>query len=207
MTATVPAGASTELLATQPAAEPPSVSRQASASLTPSGPDAFLRRYRWALAGAALSVLLVALVWLASLPTGVDSPARTVAEGSRLAASVKVADVEVLIVSKRGALSVQVAYPTPKGWLGAPLRAAPSNAVAAWAGTEGDGAIPALAVVFGRAPGASVEIEWADGRRSTVRTASDGVYVAARDRNVGSARVRVLNAAGASVIEIEGPSS
>lgn len=173
--------------------------------LVPPAAAAFLHRHRWSLGGAALSVLVIALVWLASLPTGADSPARTVIEGSRLAASVEVADVEVLIVSKRGALSVQVAYPTSKGWLGAPLPAAPSNAVAAWAATSGDGAIPALAVVYGRAPGASVEIEWADGRRTTVPTASDGVYVAARGRYVRWARVRVVDAAGASVVEIDGP--
>lgn len=194
MTATAPAGASIERRLKHLAAEQPNAA-----------PEAFLRQHRWSLGGAALSVLLVALVWLASVPTGADSAARTVGEGSRLAARAEVADVEVLILSERGALSVQVAYPSPKGWLGAPLPAAPSNAVAAWAGTRGEGAIPALAVVYGRAPGSTVEVEWADGRRTTVRAASDGVYVAARDRYVASVKVRVLDAAGASILEIEGP--
>lgn len=205
MTATEPPGASAALLVTHLAAEQPNASPEEGPALTPPAAASFLQRHRWLIGGAALSVLLIALVWLASLPTGADAPARTVGEGARLAASAEVADVEVLIVSKRGALSVQVAYRSPKGWLGAPLPAAPSNAVAAWAGTNGDGPIPPLAVVYGRAPGSSVEVEWADGRRTMVRATSDGVYVAARDRYVESVRVHFFDAAGTSVLTIEGP--
>jgi|GEM_PF-2845344 len=205
MTANEPPGASAVLLVTRLAAEQPIAAPEADTSPTPSAAGAFLWRHRWSFGGAALSVLLVALVWLASFPTGADSAARTVGDGSRLAASAEVADVEVLIVSERGALSVRVAYPSPKGWLGAPLPAAPSDAVAGWVGTRGDGAIPALAVVYGRAPGTTVEVEWADGRQSTARTASDGVYVAARDRYVESVKVRFLDASGTTILEIDGP--
>jgi hypothetical protein len=166
---------------------------------------AFARRHRWPLGGAALSALVIALVLLASLPTGDQSPARTVPSGSRLAASAAAGDVEVLIISKRGSLSAQVAYPSAKGWLSVPLRAAPSDAVAAWTGTEGSGPVPALSAVYGRVTGRTVEVVWSDGRRTTVRTTSDGVYVVARDRYVGSARVRVLDKAGKTVLEIDGP--
>ncbi len=162
-------------------------------------------RHRWALGGGALSVLFVALVWLASLPTGAGSPEATVGEGSRLAARATVGDVEVLVIASGGALSVQVAYPSPKGWLSARLPAAPSTAVAAWAATVGQGPIPALSVIYGRAPGASVEVEWADGERTSVRPRRDGVYVAVRNRRVASARVIVRDDDGAIVAEVDGP--
>lgn len=187
----------------------PSPSTTTTSTTTEGGPppaSSFLRRHRGALGGVALSVLVIALVWLASVPTGTDSATQTVPNGSRLAARSSVADVEVLVVSTHGALSVKVAYPTSKGWLSADLRKAPTNAVAAWAGTRGQGAIPALAVVYGRAPGPTVEIRWADGERTRVRTASDGVYVATREGYVASRRVRVLDATGGTLLDIEGPS-
>lgn len=175
------------------------------------GPDevgrgrAFIRRHRWSLGGLGASVVVMGLVLLASLPTGAPTASRTVAPGARLAARAHAADVEVLVVSKAGTLSAQVAYESTKGWLSAPLKASPSNVVAAWTGTRGHGPIPALAIVYGRAPGRSVRVEWADGKRSTVRTASDGVYVLTRDRYVRSRSVRVLDDSGAVVLTIEGP--
>lgn len=164
-----------------------------------------VRGHRAALIGVLVSLVFISLVWLASLPTGAGSPAGTVAAGSRLAVSAKLTGTEVLVVSTRGALSIQVAYAGPKGWLAAPLRAAPSNAVAAWAGTRGGGTIPAMSVVYGRAPGTAVAVTWADGRRTNVRTTSDGVYVAVRDQFVASAHVRVLDRVGQTLLELDGP--
>lgn len=166
---------------------------------------ALLRRHRWSLGGLVASVVVMALVLLASLPTGAPTADRTVPAGARLAARAHAAHVEVLVISKAGTLSAQVAYQSTKGWLSAPLEASPSNVVAAWTGTKGDGPIPALAIVYGRAPGRSVRVVWADGKRTTVRTASDGVYVVTRDRYVRSKSVRVLDASGATVLTIEGP--
>lgn len=163
-----------------------------------------MRAHRWAIGSAALSVALIALVVLASMPTGAGSADRAVPPGSRLAASTHAADVVVQVISTHGTLSVQVAYRSPKGWLAAALPSAPSDAVAAWTGTEGRGPIPALSVVFGRVPGASVTVVWADGRRTRVEAASDGVFVAVRDRFVDATRVRVLDVTGATVLEIDG---
>lgn len=163
-----------------------------------------VHRHRWLIGGVALSALLVGLVYVASLPTGTDSPERTVATGSRLAAQAAVDEVEVMVISSHGDLSVQVAYESAKGWLAAALPSAPANSIAAWTGTKGSGPIPALSAVFGRAPGTSLEIAWADGERTTVDTASDGVFLAVRDRYVIATLVRVLDASGATILEIEG---
>ena len=164
-----------------------------------------VERHRAGLLGVAASVVVVALVWLASVPTGADSAAATVGQGSRLAATAPVGDVEVLLVARSGALSVHVAYPGPKGWLSVRLPAAPSTAVAAWAATEGTGPIPALSVVYGRAAGTTAVVRWADGEETTVQAASDGVYVAARDTRVASEHVRILDATGATILEVDGP--
>jgi len=167
-----------------------------------SGPSALLQRHRWAIGGAALSVLVIALVLLASLPTGADSAARAVPEGARLATSATVGEVEVQVLSSHGALSVQVAYEGPKGWLAAALPAPPADGVVMWTGTRGQGPVPAFTAVHGRVPGVSVVVEWADGRRDTVETTSDGVFVAVRDRLLGASSIRVLDEAGTIVLEI-----
>ncbi len=166
--------------------------------------DTRTRHRRW-IGGAALSALFVALVLLASFPTGSDSAARTVPGGARLAASANAADVEVLVISTHGDLAVQVAYRGPKGWLSTSLPAAPTDTIASWTGTKGTGPIPALSVVYGRAPGTKVTVEWADGERTTVTTKSDGVFVAVRDSYLRSRSVSVFDDAGATVLEIEGP--
>ena len=167
--------------------------------------DTFVRRHRVALLGVVASVVVIALTWLASVPTGADSAAATVGGGSRLAATVPLDDVEVLVVARGGALSVHVAYPTSKGWLSVRLPAAPSTAVAAWAATEGTGPIPALSVVYGRGPGTDAEIRWADGEVTTASAASDGVYVAVRDARVASEHVTIRGADGTPVLEVDGP--
>ena len=167
--------------------------------------DTFVQRHRTAMLGVVASVVVVALTWLASVPTGTDSAAATIGSGSRLAAMVPVDDVEVLIAARGGALSVHVAYPTSKGWLAVRLPAAPSTAVAAWAATDGTGPIPALSVVYGRANGTEALIRWADGEETTATPASDGVYVAVRAERVGSERVSIRAADGSTVVEVQGP--
>ena len=164
-----------------------------------------IARHRTVLLGVVASVVVVALTWLASVPTGADSAAATVGDGSRLAATAPVDDVEVLIVARGGALSVHVAYRTPKGWLSVRLPAAPSTALAAWAATDGTGPIPALSVVYGRANGAEATIRWADGEESTAALGTDGVYVAVRDERVASEHVSIRAADGTPVVEVDGP--
>ncbi|MEX2293605.1 MAG: hypothetical protein WD691_07425 [Acidimicrobiales bacterium] len=150
-----------------------------------------------------MSVLLMALVLLASLPTGTDTAGRAVPEGARLAASIAAEDVEVQVISSQGMLSVQVAYPSAKGWLAAALASTPSDAVAAWTGTRGRGPIPALSVVYGRVPGSYVVIEWADGTRTRAPAERDGTFLAVRDRYVDATLLHVLDAAGTIVLEID----
>ena len=162
-------------------------------------------RQRSLLLGIAASVVVVGLTWLASVPTGADSAAATIGDGSRLAATAPLDDVEVLIAASGGALSVHVAYSTPKGWLSVRLPAAPSTAVAAWAATDGNGPIPALSVVYGRANGAEATITWADGEQSTATLGTDGVYVAVRAERVASEHVSIRGADGSSVVEVDGP--
>jgi hypothetical protein len=166
---------------------------------------ATVHRHRAVLLGLAASVVVIALAWLGSVPTGADTAAGTVGPGARLAASVEVDDVEVLLAARSGALSVHVAYPTAKGWLSVALPAAPTTAVAAWAATAGTGPIPALSVVYGRAPGATAVVSWADGEETTVEPASDGVYLAVRTERVASQHVRVVDADGTTVLDVEGP--
>jgi hypothetical protein len=48
-------------------------------------------------------------------------------------------------------------------------------------------------------------VRWADGEETTVPAATDGVYVAAREARVASEHVRILDAAGAPILEVEGP--
>ena len=162
-------------------------------------------RHRVALLGLAVSVAVVGLAWLGSVPTGADSAAATIDSGARLAAAADVDDVEVLLSARGGALSVHVAYPTAKGWLSVALPAAPSTAVAAWAATDGTGPIPALSVVYGRASGTTAVIRWDDGDETTVALAGDGVYLATREGRVASDSVRILDAAGNAVLDVDGP--
>lgn len=167
---------------------------------------ALVQRHRAVVLGLAASVAVVALAWLGSIPTGADSAAATVGAGSRLAATAEVDDVEVLLAARGGALSVHVAYPTAKGWLSVALPAAPSTAVAAWAATDGTGPIPALSVVYGRASGTAALIRWSDGEETSVELAGDGVYLAVRQGRVASDSVRILDASGTAVLDVDGPS-
>lgn len=166
-----------------------------------------LRRHRHWLYGGIATLLFLALAVLASLPTGSDSAADAVAGGSRLAASTSVdgEDVVIQVLSGQGRLSVQVAYEGPKGWLGVGLAAVTDETVASWAATGGSGPVPALSIVYGRAPGDEVAVTWDDGDTSTVTTESDGTYVVARPGRHGSASVSISDADGSTVLEVDGP--
>jgi hypothetical protein len=155
----------------------------------------------------AIALLIGAgLVAVASLPTGSASPEAAIDPGGRVAASVRVDDARVLLVSRSGRLEVVVAYKGQKGWLAAPLDPAPAGTVAAWTGTSGTGdeRVPALAAVFGRTDGSRVRVRWSDGRTTSVETAVDGTYLAARPGRIGSARVDVLDGRR-TVLTVEGP--
>jgi hypothetical protein len=154
----------------------------------------------------ATAVLLVAaLVGLASVPTGADTPQGTVPDGRRIAASTSVGDVRVMVLSTRSRLSLLVAYRGEKGWHGVAVDPAPSGALAAWAATRGGGDVPALSAVYGRATGAEIRVRWADGRTAVARTASDGTYLLARPGMVRSSQVTVLGDDGAVLSEVAGP--
>lgn len=160
-------------------------------------------RHRGLVAGLIATLLVVALVFVASLPTGADSPEGTVPRDARVAASATVDDVEVLLVSTGGRLSVHVAYEGPKGWLAAELSPAPAHTWAAWAGSAGDGPVPPLAVVYGRSPADRVVVRWVDGEEGAADVASDGLYLAVRPQRVEAAGVAFFDDAGALVAEAE----
>jgi hypothetical protein len=158
-----------------------------------------------AVAGVAGLLLVAALVGLASVPTGADTPQGTVPDGRRVAASTSVGDVEVMVLSTTARLNLLVAYHGEKGWHGIAVDPAPPGAVAAWAATRGGGEVPALSAVYGRATGAEVRVRWADGQTAVAGTASDGTYLAARPGLVRSSRVTVLGDDGAVLSEVKGP--
>jgi hypothetical protein len=154
---------------------------------------------------AAAGLLVVALIGLASLPTGASTATGTVPDGSRLASSTRVEDVRVMVLSNGGRLNLLVAYEGDKGWHGVEVEPAPRGAVAAWAATRGAGDVPALSAVYGRADGARVRVRWADGRTDDATTESDGTYLIARTGRVRSDHVTVLGEDGAAVTEVDGP--
>lgn len=145
------------------------------------------------LAAVVVLLLVVALVAFAGFPTGERSPAALVSDGARLATRADVADVEVLVTVKAGELVAVVAYEGEKGWLGIDLEPVPAGTAAAWAATDGDGPVPALSMVYGRATGDRVSVAWADGRSSAVTPERDGSYVAAREGRQSVEKVIVFD--------------
>ena len=154
---------------------------------------------------AAALLLALALVGLASVPTGADTPQGTVPDGRRVAATARVGEVRVMVLSGRSRINLLVAYRGEKGWHGVAVDPAPPGAVAAWAATRGGGDVPALSAVYGRATGAKVRVRWADGETRVTTTALDGTYLAARSGMVRSSSVTVLGDDGAVLNEVKGP--
>lgn len=154
----------------------------------------------WVAAGVAL-VLVVGLVALAGFPTGEPTPEDVVPPSARLAARTEVAGVHVLMAVDSGDLVGMVAYDGDKGWLSVDLDPVGGSTPAAWASTAGNGPVPALSAVYGRAPGDRVSIEWTDGAVDTVATERDGAYVVAREGQVEVARVVVTDGDGV-VLEV-----
>lgn len=166
----------------------------------------WIRSHRPWIVGVIVTVAFLGLALLASLPTGADRPQDAVPPGARLADDRRIDDdTRVQVLSSQGRISVQVAYRGPKGWLGTGLGALPDDTVAAWAATGGSGPVPALSVVYGRAPAEEIEVTWEDGEVTTAQAASDGVFVVARDGRHRSRGVVMRDAAGASVLEVDGP--
>jgi hypothetical protein len=157
------------------------------------------------LAAASAVLLVVSLIGLASLPAGASSPRGVVPDGRRVAASTSVRGVRVMVLSSSGRLNLLVAYEGEKGWHGVEVDPAPRNAVAAWAATQGAGDVPALSAVYGRAEGARVRVEWADGETAEAPAATDGTYLVARPGRVRSEHVTVLGGDGAVLTEVDGP--
>lgn len=162
------------------------------------------RRVRIGAAAVVAFVVFATLVLLASLPTGADDPEGVVPDGARLAAQTTVDDVHVLLLSESGRLRVQVAYRDTKGWLAASLDRRGDDVVVARSSTPGGGPVPALTTLFGRPPGDSVRITWADGRVDEVAVGGDGTFLLARSGVHESTSVEVLDGAEV-VIEVTGP--
>jgi len=158
-----------------------------------------------ALAALTGLLLVLSLVGLASLPTGAATANAVVPDGRRVAAASDVLDVRVMVLSSSGRLGLLVAYQGEKGWHAVEVDPAPRGAVAAWAATRGAGEVPALSAVYGRADGARVRVQWADGQMAEVTTATDGTYLVARPGRVRSSQVTVLGGDGAVILEVEGP--
>ncbi|MBI2169687.1 MAG: hypothetical protein HYU28_09360 [Actinobacteria bacterium] len=169
-------------------------------------------RLRLWIAAAISLIVVVALVGIAGLPTGTRSPEGLVPGSARLAAQARVDDVEVLLTVEAGKLIAIVAYEGEKGWLGVDLDPVKSGTVAAWAATRGEGEVPALSTVYGRAPlsrsegaarapGAHLLVRWSDGEVSHVEPERDGSYVVARPGRVEVDTV-VVTERGETVIEV-----
>jgi hypothetical protein len=152
------------------------------------------------------AVVVTALVAIGVEPTGAASPAGLVPASSRLAASVPIADVRVLVVSTADdALGVLVAYRGEKGWLAVrPEPVSPATEVA-WTSTPGGGPVPALAIAYGRTSGAAVDVQWADGRLDTVRPGDDGTWVDVRRGRAAVSVVRTRDRAGRVTSTVAGP--
>lgn len=167
-------------------------------------PAASRRVIGWA--AAVLSLLIVvALVAVAGFPTGERSPAALVPPAGRLAAQTAIDDVRVLLTVQEGELVGIVAYKGEKGWLGIDLEPVAGSTPAAWAatdGADGDAPVPAMSMVYGRADGANVEVEWSDGRTDRAATARDGAYVVARRGRVSVENVIVLDDDGGTLLEV-----
>lgn len=146
----------------------------------------------WFAAGVAV-LLVVGLVAVAGFPTGEPTPEDVVAPSARLAAQTEVAGVHVLVAVDSGDLVGMVAYDGEKGWLSVALDPVDGSTPAAWASTAGNGPVPALAAVYGRAPGDRVTVEWADGAVDTVATERDGAYVVGREGQTEVDRVVVID--------------
>ena len=157
------------------------------------------------LAAVAALLLIVALVGLASLPTGYPSAAAAVPDGQRVAARAPVGEARLMVLSTSRRLSLLVAYRGDKGWQRVVVDPVPAATVAAWAATRGSEDVPALSAVFGRAPGVKVRVRWADGTVAEVTPAGDGTYLATRPGRVRSASVDVLGEDGAVLTEVNGP--
>ena len=166
-----------------------------------------LLRFRGHLAAAIVGLLITAVVAAASYPTGSPTLAGAVPDAARVAARGRVGDARVLLLSEARGLRLLVAYKSDKGWLGVGLDPAPARAAAAWSSTEGGDDVPALAVVYGRAPAdaSRAVILWADGRRQRVGVALDGVFLAARAGRVRSIVVNLLDAKGVLLRQVPGP--
>ena len=163
------------------------------------------------LGAAAVGLFATAVIAVASYPTGAATVAAVVPDGARVAARQPVGSARVLLVSDSGRLRVLVAYPGPKGWLRVAAPPGPAQAAAAWVSTPGGRGVPALAAVYGRVSAplgpepVSVEVTWADGRRSRGPVAVDGSFLVARERPVRSRSLTVLGADRSTVLEVRGP--
>lgn len=157
------------------------------------------------LAVAVGVVLAAALVGLAALPTGAPHAEAVVPPDSRVAGTAVVDGARVLLVSKAGRLRVVIAYRGDKGWFGARATAPPAHTAVAWTATRGAGPVPALSAVYGRVTGATVQVQWADGRASRAVTATDGTFVTARAGRVRARAVLVRGANGDVVERVAGP--
>jgi hypothetical protein len=159
------------------------------------------RRVAWAGALVAL-VLVVGLAAVASFPTGSPSPEGVVPSGGRVAATGRVGSARVLLAVESGDLVLRVAYKGEKGWHGVAAEPVDGDSPAAWSSTDGEGKVPALSSVYGRPRGARVRVLWSDGKRDEVDLALDGAYLIARAGRVAVDRVVVLDADGATVLEV-----
>ena len=151
-----------------------------------------------------LAVFAAALVAYASIPTGATTPAGVAPPDGRVVVQQAVGTSHALVVSRPQTLQLIVALHKQKGWFGLRVADAAPDGIA-WASTAGAHGVSPMSMVFGRAAGPTVHIEWADGQVQTVQTQSDGVFLAVRPGNVRSAALVILNASGAVVRKVSGP--
>ncbi|MEY2569640.1 MAG: hypothetical protein QOE35_4169 [Actinomycetota bacterium] len=102
-------------------------------------------------------------------------------------------------------MQILVAYHRDEGWHGVEVPAPPARSAAAWAATRGGAGVPALSVVYGRADGARVKVEWIDGQLTETTVGADHAYLLARRGHVRSKSVSALGADGAVLSTVKGP--
>jgi hypothetical protein len=129
--------------------------------------------------GAVVALLIGDAIALVAIPSGAKHFADVLPKGTHTLVTQHIGGARVVLVERNTALVLVVAYEQRSRWHSVTVDPAPTKSNAAWAPTKGSGPVPAFSAVYGRAPGAKVEVHWHDGQVTTVPT-TGGVYLTLR---------------------------
>jgi hypothetical protein len=146
------------------------------------------------LIGIVVALLVGDAIALAAVPSGSKHLADVIPKQVKVLATQRIGGAHVMLVSRKTTLSLVVAYREHSRWHSVKVEPAPTSSSAAWAPTKGAGPVPAFSAVYGRAPGAKVEVHWHDGQ-VTSAPVKDGVYLTVRRGQIKPDQVTVDAAA------------